>query len=248
MSARPYVLSIAGFDPSSGAGITADLKTFEQHKVYGLGVCSAITYQTEDEFLGVEWISPESIFKQLEVLFSKYQIGFAKVGLIQNLDILSRIVDWLDERGCKVIWDPILKASSGYTIHATIDSDLLHSILSRIFLLTPNIPEFEFVKTYIKASGTFDFIRRTQLHTLLLKGGHSEGQQCCDVLYVDAKEVLLKAPRIDGFTKHGTGCVLSSAIVSQLALGLSLPEACELAKQYVEKFILSNKTLLGYHS
>jgi hydroxymethylpyrimidine kinase/phosphomethylpyrimidine kinase len=247
MSARPYVLSIAGFDPSSGAGITADLKTFEQHKVYGMGVCSAITYQTEDEFLGVEWISPESIFKQLEVLFSKYQIGFAKVGLIQNLDVLSCIVDWLDERECKVIWDPILKASAGYTIHTTIDSELLYSIMSRIFLITPNIPEFTFIKSIIESEDVSDMMRRTQLQALLLKGGHSVGQECCDVLYADSKEELLKAPRIDGFAKHGTGCVLSSAIVSQLALGLLLPEACKKAKQYVEGFILSNQTLLGYH-
>ena len=248
MSARPYVLSIAGFDPCSGAGITADLKTFEHHKVYGLGVCSAITFQNEDEFKGVEWLSPESIIKQMDVLFSKYQIGFAKIGLIENLDVLSLVVYWLAARGFKVVWDPILKASAGYTIHEDVDSTKLQSVLKNIFLLTPNIPEFDSFKAVAKSNNVVDMMCKTQLNALLLKGGHGEGQECQDVLYSDGTEVQMKGARIAGLTKHGTGCVLSAAIVARLALGFSLPIACEMSRQYVVQFISSNQTLLGYHS
>lgn len=248
MSARPYVLSIAGFDPSSGAGVTADLKTFEQHKVYGLGVCSAITFQNESEFIGIEWVSPESILKQLDILFSKYQIGFAKIGLIENLEVLSLVVDWLTVRGCKVVWDPILKASAGYTIHEDIDSAKLQSVLMKLFLLTPNIPEFDSFKAVTKSNNVAEMMSKTHLNALFLKGGHGEGQECQDVLYSDGMEVLMKGTRIANLTKHGTGCVLSAAIVSRLALGFSLPIACEMARQYVVQFIYSNQTLLGYHS
>lgn len=248
MSARPYVLSIAGFDPSSGAGITADIKAFEQHKVYGLGVCSAITFQNEYEFKGEEWTSSESIIKQLDVLFSKYEIGFAKIGLIENLDVLSLVVDWLAVKGCKVVWDPILKVSAGYAIHGEFDSTKLQSVLMKVFLLTPNIPEFDSFKAITKSNNVADMMRETHLHALLLKGGHGEGPECQDVLYSDGTEVKMKGIRIAGLTKHGTGCVLSAAIVSRLALGFSLPMACEMSRQYVVQFISSNQTLLGYHS
>ncbi|HEX2935920.1 MAG TPA: hydroxymethylpyrimidine/phosphomethylpyrimidine kinase [Bacteroidales bacterium] len=247
MPARPYVLIIAGFDPSSGAGITADLKTFEQHKVYGLGVCSAITFQNESEFEGVEWISPESIMRQLDILFSKYTIAFAKIGLIENLEVLNRVVDFLQLQGCKVVWDPILRASAGYIIHSDFDNSLLRSVLSRIYLLTPNLPEFDFIKKQVNSIDILDLLDQTHLNAILLKGGHAVDEDCCDVLYHNGAKTLLKGDRISG-AKHGTGCVLSSAIVSNLASGYSLTAACKSAKAYVEHFISSNQTLLGYHS
>ena len=105
----PFVLSIAGFDPSSGAGIGADLKTFEATGSYGLGVCSALTFQNEDTFTGVHWTAWEDIKKQCDLLLQKYNVEFLKIGLIESFEILDRLLDYLldQDKRLKIIWDPI---------------------------------------------------------------------------------------------------------------------------------------------
>src|SRR5258706_15915901 len=115
-ASRKYVISIAGFDPSAGAGILADVKTLEAMKVYALGVCSGITFQTEDEFVGVSWIPLHQIELQLELLLKKYSVEFVKIGLIQSLEMLDELVQFVRTKfpGVKIIWDPILKASAGF--------------------------------------------------------------------------------------------------------------------------------------
>src|SRR5690606_29234163 len=116
MKKRPYILSVAGFDPSGGAGILADIKTFEAYKTIGLGVSTALTYQTEDSFLGLDWQSEKQIDMQLEPLLKRYPIKFAKIGLVESLKSLSQIIEVLKHYnpGMKIIWDPILKASAGF--------------------------------------------------------------------------------------------------------------------------------------
>ena len=115
----PFVLSIAGFDPSSGAGIGADLKTFEATGSYGLGVCSALTFQNEDIFTGVHWTAWEDIKKQCDLLLQKYNVEFLKIGLIESFEILDRLLDYLldQDKRLKIIWDPILDASYGISFH-----------------------------------------------------------------------------------------------------------------------------------
>src|ERR1700729_4382873 len=110
MSLRPYVLSIAGFDPSGGAGILADIKTFEAQQTLGLGVCSALTYQTENTFEGVTWVNKDTIIKQLAPLLKAYSIDYVKIGLIENMEVLNSIIDYLlgKNPSMRIIWDPIL--------------------------------------------------------------------------------------------------------------------------------------------
>jgi hydroxymethylpyrimidine/phosphomethylpyrimidine kinase len=248
MANKPYVLSIAGFDPSSGAGITSDIKTFEQNGVYGLGACSAITYQNESEFEGVDWLPVENIIRQMEVLFRKYSIGYVKIGLVENLEVLYRLVFYLSGKNTCIVWDPIVNASAGYSFHSNWDIGLIKAIMANIYLLTPNLPEFIFIGNLLGLQSAPEFIHETQLKALLLKGGHNSGNECADNLYLEHNKVVsIKGNRIAGTEKHGTGCVLSSAIVAQLALGGNLPQACGYAKRYVEKFIQSNPILLGYH-
>ena len=100
---RPYVLSIAGFDPSGGAGILADIKTFENNGVYGFGVCSALTYQNDKEFIHVDWIDPDKIKQQILVLFKKFRIDFIKIGLIENFSVLLQLVKWIRSKNPEVI-------------------------------------------------------------------------------------------------------------------------------------------------
>src|SRR5690606_34283761 len=119
MKKRPYILSVAGFDPSGGAGVLADIKTFEAYKTIGLGVSTALTYQTEDSFLGVDWHTEKQLEMQLETLLKRYPVEIAKIGLVESLNSLDHILDILQNYrpGMKIIWDPILKASAEFTFH-----------------------------------------------------------------------------------------------------------------------------------
>src|ERR1700756_3795867 len=116
---RAYVLSIAGFDPSGGAGILADVKTFESNKVYGLGVISANTFQNDEEFNRVDWIPAEKIIEQISILQKRFEFEYVKIGLIENLEVLNKIIEHLKlpTANYRLIWDPILKASAGFEFH-----------------------------------------------------------------------------------------------------------------------------------
>ena len=245
---RPCVLSIAGFDPSGGAGVLADIKTFEQHKVLGMGVTTGLTFQNDSEFDGVKWIETNEIIKQIEVLKRKYKFQFVKIGMLQSLKVLETIIEKTknQELKTKLIWDPILKASAGFEIHKNFEKEKLISILKNIFLITPNIDEIRILlgeKDEMKAAKEL-----SKYCNVFLKGGHSEEKQGRDYLFTtDGKVFPYKAKDISKTGKHGSGCVLSSAITANLANGLSLQRSCLKAKDYVTKFLLSNKTLLGFH-
>jgi hydroxymethylpyrimidine/phosphomethylpyrimidine kinase len=244
-NSRPYVLSIAGFDPSGGAGILADIKTFENNKVYGLGVCTAITFQNDNTFDSLNWISVQDILKQIRVLSQRFSIEWVKIGLIENIDALSQIIFTLKtiNPDCKIIWDPILKASAGFVFHKGLEEEKLLNTCSKIFLITPNLEEIKFLfpeLTIAEASAYLSTYCR-----VLLKGGHSE-LDANDILYIKNKKTIFESKKSE-YEKHGTGCVLSSAILSELALGNDLENSCRSGKEYINEFITSHKGLLGYH-
>ena len=245
---RPCVLSIAGFDPSGGAGILADIKTFEQHKVLGMGVTTGLTFQNDSEFDGVQWIEANEIIKQIEVLTRKFKFEFVKVGMLESLKVLETIIEKTknQELKTKLIWDPILKASAGFEIHKNFEKEKLASVLKNIFLITPNINEIRVLaeeQDEMKAAKEL-----SKYCNVFLKGGHSKEKQGRDyLLTTDGQVFPYKAKEISKTGKHGSGCVLSSAITANLANGLSLQRSCLKAKDYVTKFLMTNKTLLGYH-
>jgi|SRR4051812_14863345 hydroxymethylpyrimidine/phosphomethylpyrimidine kinase len=245
---RPIVLSIAGMDPSAGAGLMADIKTFEAHRVYGLGIPSAITYQHDLIFKNVEWVSLSKIIEQVELLKERFTIRFIKIGLIENLNILNQLLLYLSESlpDTRIVWDPVIKASAGHTFHAEIDLHLIKQICKKIYLLTPNIPE-------VLQLGTSDNAMENakELSTLCnvyLKGGHSENQKGKDFLFSkEGKQFSLNPKQKTVTEKHGSGCVLSAAVTSYLAKEVKLHGACLRAKIYTSRFLTSNPTLLGYH-
>ena len=245
---RPCVLSIAGFDPSGGAGVLADIKTFEQHKVLGMGVVTGLTFQNDSEFDGVKWVEADEIIKQIEALTRKFKFEFIKIGMIQNLESLEKILASckLQVTSCKIIWDPILKATAGFEIHKNLDKEKLLSILKNIFLLTPNTEE---INIFTGLSDPMKSAEQLSKYcNVLLKGGHSEKKKGYDYLFTTEGKVYSFRPKeISETGKHGSGCVLSSSITANLANGNNLQRACLKGKDYVTKFIMSNKTLLGYH-
>lgn len=241
---RKYCISIAGLDSSGGAGLLADIKTMEQFHVHGLGVCTAITYQNENKIEKIDWLSADQIIHQLKVLFDLYNPVVAKIGIVRNAEMLNDIIEFLKSRNNKIsiVWDPIIKSSSGYDFHSA-KIDWLSSI-KNIFLITPNISEAKML-TGINDEGKAA-LYLSKFCNVLLKGGHSISDRSDDLLFLNEKAIAIPGDRMN-HTKHGTGCVLSSAIAANLALEKKLIESCKLAKEYVTKFILSDNGLLGWH-
>lgn len=243
----PCVLSIAGFDPTAGAGVMADIKTFEANNTYGCGVCTAITFQNDNAFVGLNWLNIENIKQQLDPLFSKYSFDVVKIGLIENIEVLHEIILFLKfhNSNFKIIWDPILKASTGFVFHNDVNKTLFEKICHELFLITPNWPEA------LKLCGTNDALEGAKELSkkcpVFLKGGHSNNASAKDFLFINGYKTEFETPWIEKGEKHGSGCVLSSAIAANLAQKYSLAEACSNAKEYINSFLGSSKSLLGYH-
>lgn len=245
---RPYVLSIAGYDASAGAGVLADVKTFESIGVYGVAVTTCITYQNDNKFAGVHWLSKKKIKNQLYPILEAYKIEYVKIGLIENMVVLSEVIELLlsYNNKIKIIWDPILNASAGFDFHKKMSKKLVKHIFESITMVTPNWNEVELL------SNEKDVIigaeKIAQICNVYLKGGHNIETPATDMLWINKKLDILHPKAITELSKHGTGCVLSSAITAYLALGNSMHKSCELAKEYTYQFLISNKTNLGYHS
>lgn len=244
---RPYALTIAGFDPCSGAGVTADIKTFEQLKVYGLAICTGMTAQTEDEFQSVEWRNKTEVIKELNLLLKKYPVKAVKFGIVPSYEWLTSLITLIKicNQNIHIIVDPIWKTSTGFSLNNT-DHTLSEVFLKQVTLFTPNIPEFEFMS---KGKNENKFIHEISSYSnLLVKGGHKLENIGTDVLYEKGTITELIPIEANIFPKHGSGCVLSAAITAQLALGDNLKDACIAAKKYTEQFLKSNKSLLGFHA
>lgn len=244
---RPYALSIAGFDPSAGAGVLADVKTFENNGVYGFGVVSALTWQNDVEFDKVEWVAPEKIIEQVAVLLRRFAIRYVKIGLIESMDVLRQVVTYLIEqiKDVVIVYDPILKASAGFVFHEDAGQDQLLSVLHDITCITPNIPEAKQLFGSNDIEGKAEELSDTV--NIYLKGGHSDDSIALDLLFVKDHTYAFPNDRLPNGAKHGSGCVLSAALTAQLALGNELPIAAEHANSYTYRFLGSNETLLGYH-
>jgi len=241
------ILSIAGFDPSNGAGIGADIKTAEMNSAYCLAVASALTFQNESEFDGLQWTDKAGILRQMEVLFRKHDFKSAKIGLIENIAVLTSVIDLLKsvDPETPIIWDPIVRASAGFWFHQQMDFESIKPVLQKLYLVTPNKDEAEQIFGSSAIDELQTLVKEHGICNILLKGGHSNGSDA--VITADSVQVI-EGEKWQGKSKHGTGCILSSAIASALANGIELYEACVQAKRYTEKIILSNNGLLGYHA
>jgi len=242
---RPFVLTVAGFDPCSGAGLTADIKTFEQLKTYGLAVCTGLTMQTHGEFIAVEWRSAEEVNKEIELLLKVYPVKAVKFGIVPSFDFLNKLVNTIKKNnsGISIVVDPVGKSSTGFSLNES--SVFGKNFLQKVTLFTPNVPELELMSN---GKDIHEFIIEFVSHSnLLLKGGHKKVDLGIDTLYLKDETVDLLTFQDGIYPKHGSGCVLSAAITAYLALGKDVKEACFLAKNYIEKFLSSNKSLLGYH-
>lgn len=244
---RPAALSVAGFDPSAGAGVLSDIKTFEALGVYGFAACSALTVQNERRFKSVSWLKPREIISQIEGLLECHTFSAAKVGIVENLESLALILNFIKGAlpSCKVVWDPILQTSSGFSLHTALDRKQFEELCKNIFVLTPNYLE---LKALYPQLAQEQAARALSQHcAVLLKGGHAEGDEVLDQLYWREECYEYCTARKAGVAKHGSGCVHSAALSAYLAKGISLEEAAPAARDYCLKFLESGSGLLGYH-
>ncbi len=240
------VLSIAGSDPSSGAGIQADLKTFQTLGAFGMAVPAALTVQNSRGVSGVEPVSSIMLSKQLEALLSDIRSDAVKTGMLltkQNMDAVAAAVKQFRIRNLVV--DPVLRSSSGKTL---LQPGALSSLKKRLFplalVVTPNIPEAEVLAGMsIRSATDMDFAAGRILDLgpsyVLIKGGHRTGP-AEDTLYGGKSVLSFSTPRRKG-EFHGTGCVLSSAIAVFIARGLPVEKAVEKAKQFVDMMLRTAK-------
>lgn len=245
---RPFVLTIAGFDPSAGAGVLADAKTFEQHRVYGFAINTGDTIQTENEFFEMQWTDLAFILKSLEKLFGNYSIKAAKIGIVPTLDYLEQIVFTIKKLSpeTKIVWDTVLKSTTEFDFLSIEDQTVLIEILKKIDLITPNYNEIlQLSSKGVNAKRTA--IQLSKYCPVLLKGGHNPDEIGIDNLYAQNETYKLLPKTNKCYEKHGSGCVLSAAVTANLALEQNLKMACENAKIYTENYLLSNPTKLGFH-
>ncbi len=228
------MLSIAGFDPSGGAGILADMKVMDAHNLIGMGVITANTFQTEDKFLKTNWIPSKEIMEQLVLLLDNYTFAAIKIGIIESLGVLTEVLEKIHSKQPKayVIWDPVLRASAGHEFHDGFDSVLLEKILNSVNLVCPNQSEY----TEMNVSPT-DF--SCQWYVTSVDGG--------DLYIAGDKQRIYKTHKISEFEKHGSGCVLTSAIAANIARGYTMHKSFLRAKDYMYHFLNSSPGKLGKH-
>jgi hydroxymethylpyrimidine/phosphomethylpyrimidine kinase len=245
---RPFVLSIAGFDPSAGAGVLADVKTFEQHRVYGFAINTAITIQTDSNFIDIHWADLDFVLRSIETLFENYEIKAVKIGITPSLTYLKAVIFEIKKHSPQtlIVWDPVLKSTTEFTFLQVQNQTDLIAILEHIDLITPNYDEI--LKLDASTTNVESIVKNFSNHcAILLKGGHHPHEIGVDYLHTKDQFFRLAPKNTLVYEKHGSGCVLSSSIASNLALGQELLYACTNAKNYIENYLFSNSTKLGYH-
>ncbi len=233
------VLTIAGSDSCGGAGIQADLKTFAAHGTYGMSVICAVTAQNTQGVFAVQDISKDIIAKQIEAIFDDIQVDAVKIGMVSREDTIKTIAEGLKRYGAKnIVIDPVMISKSGYSLLRPEAQDaLIKELLPLADIITPNIPEAETIsgmkiKDVSDMEKVAKFISQIGPKNVLVKGGHLD-EDATDVLLTNGEFIYYTSPRIKTKNTHGTGCTLSSAIASNLALGYSMTEAVKRAKRYI---------------
>lgn len=233
-------LSIAGSDPSGGAGVQADLKTFADHKIYGMAVITALTAQNTQGVSGVHAVPPDFVAAQILTLLADITPGAVKLGMLANAEIIAAVAGALASVTAPIVLDPVMVSTSG---HALIDPPAVARLVSELLplatVVTPNLPEATLL---LQGTEPQAFVDRVGV-AMLLKDGHGNEQVVRDVLYQpnEAPQVFMH-PRIQTRNTHGTGCTLSSAVAARLAKGQALGPACEGAIAYVAELIASSAT------
>lgn len=240
------VLSIAGSDPSGGAGVQADLKTFAALGCYGMAVVTALTAQNTQGVRGIHDVPPDFLRGQLEAVFDDVRVDAVKIGMAGTADSIGVIADVLERyKPAHIVLDPVMVATSGDML---LSSEAREVLVSKLFplvsVVTPNIPEGE---ALLGRLPVFEDMAEDLLSlgcpSVFLTGGHGDGAFSRDILAGPDGSHVFEAERLEIGAAHGTGCSLSSALASFLARGLPITDAAGAAKDYVYAALKASKDL-----
>lgn len=245
------VLTIAGSDPSGGAGIQADLKSISARGCYGMAVITALTAQNTRGVSAVVPLDPHFVAEQIRMVFADIRVDAVKIGMIANAGIASAVAEVLKpHHGIPVVLDPVMIAKGGASL---LDPDAVETLKSELLpiatLLTPNLPEAAALLGDPEASDRrimeSQAVRLTALGPkgVLVKGGHLAGGQSPDVLVAGGQVTWFEADRIATRNTHGTGCSLSSALAAELAKGRVSQEAVQAAKAWLKEAVRTSNDL-----
>lgn len=239
------VLSIAGSDSIGGAGIQADLKTFSALGVYGMTAITALTAQNTQSVLHIMPASEQNLRLQLDAVFTDVVPDAVKIGMLHNEALIEVVIKAID-RYCprNIVLDPVMISTSGCALLSPTSVDLLkNELMPRCNIVTPNLLEAQALAghkiTDIRSLYAAGEELTKMCAAVLIKGGHSEGNEVSDYLFEVGKECpeCYTIRRVDTVNTHGTGCTLSSAIAANLALGYDLHTSVARAKDYISKAI-----------
>lgn len=246
ISPPPVCLTVAGFDPSSGAGITADLKTFAAHGLYGVAAITALTVQSTQGVRAVEPMRPSLVRQTLECLAEDITLAGAKLGMLASAGVVAEVDHFLrgrpELRG-RVVLDPVARSSSGAALLDAEGMALLRErLLGVVDWVTPNLNELavltgkevrtrEQVPPAAERLATLAASAGNPGLAVIVTGGHLDPPD--DYLLLDGQESWLSGVRIESRSTHGTGCAFSSALLAELVRGRQGTEAVHAAKHYV---------------
>jgi len=242
----PVVLSIAGFDPSSGAGVSADIKTIAAHGCYGVGCITALTVQSTQGVRRVEPVSGKLIRETLRELANDIPIAAVRLGMLGNAEVVAAVADFLSTNSLpNVVLDPILRSTSGIQLLDDSGAEKLRSLLSLAHVITPNIDEASALAGVPVTNLEQMKVAALKLHDMgtsnvVVTGGHLE--RAIDLLSErqpegPPRQTEFGANLLRSNSTHGTGCAFATAIACNLALGRQLGDAVIMAKVYVAKAI-----------
>jgi hydroxymethylpyrimidine/phosphomethylpyrimidine kinase len=252
----PVCLTIAGLDPSGGAGIIADIKAFSAFGCFATAAVASITFQNTTGVFGTVHQTGDTIRSQVEPILRDYHIDAVKTGMLPTREVIEETARLIVEHGLKnIVVDPVVRSTSGFDL---IDTSALKSLIEQLFplssIITPNIPEAErisgiAIETEDDIMAAASVMRSMGAKNVLIKGGHleiaergvrnadSQKRIARDFLFTDDGTHVFEAGYIETTATHGTGCTLAAAIAANLALGKTLIESVETAKAFVNEAI-----------
>jgi hydroxymethylpyrimidine/phosphomethylpyrimidine kinase len=248
MRSVPVALTIAGSDPSGGAGIQADLKTFHQFGVYGEAVIALLTVQNTVGVRRVEVMPPDLVIAQIEAVLSDIPPMAAKTGALGDAAMVRAVARAAERFDFPLVVDPVMISKHGARLIADEAREaLISDLLPRAFLVTPNVPEAESlagirIRTVEEMRTASRRLLDSGCANVLIKGGHMEGAPV-DLLATATEILEYPGERIATPHTHGTGCTYSAAITAELARGTALPEAVAKAKRFITAAIRTNPGL-----
>lgn len=251
MSTIPIALTIAGSDSGGGAGIQADLKSFSANRAYGASVITALTAQNTLGVTGVHDVPANFISAQMDSVFSDLEIDAVKIGMLSQVQVIEAVASGLAKHKAKnIVFDPVMVTTSGDSLLADDAVEAIQTILMPMSdLLTPNLYETAKLTGQPLATSNDEMVKQADIlleagaKAVLVKGGHSENNNCADYYKSSSEKTWLTAERIKTENTHGTGCSLSSAIAANLAHGMTMQTALEKSKEWLTGAIANSDQL-----